>query len=266
MNFKRFLDSENISQHDLLGESITVARIFEEATRIESVGASSDDTLSIPEAWTAINRKIYHRLPKVTLNTSKITQPSSKSLREILLQRYSCRRFSVKAISLDDLASILDTVARTNGENLQQRVYPSAGMRWPIEWYIAAINVSGLDLGIYHYNSFNHSLEVLCIENPWNSLQDAFQMQDISCPAAVVILTSIFPRSWIKYGARGSRFAHMEAGAAAMSFNLAAIELELGVVWLGGFIDHIVADLLDLNWEMELEAPTLCLAVGHSLD
>jgi SagB-type dehydrogenase family enzyme len=265
MNFKKILDSENISQDDLLGESITVARIFEEATRIESISASSEDMLSIPEAWTAINRKIYHRLPKVALNSSKIIQRSSKSLREIFLQRNSCRRFSLQAICIDDIASILDTVARTNGENenLQRRVYPSAGMRWPIEWYIAAINVSGLELGIYHYNSFNHSLEVLSLENPWHSLKDAFQMQDISCPAAVIILTSIFPRSWVKYGARGSRFSHMEAGAAGMSFDLAATEVELGVVWLGGFIDHIVADILDLNWEMELEAPTLCLAVGH---
>ncbi|NEQ73669.1 MAG: SagB/ThcOx family dehydrogenase [Okeania sp. SIO2C9] len=263
MNLEKKLYSENVSQDDRLGESITVARIFEEATQIESVSGLAEDSTPVPEAWTAINRKIYHRLPKVALNNSKTIKSSQKSLGEILPERYSCRRFSLKPICLEDLASILDSVARTGGDTLQQRVYPSAGMRWPIEWYIAAINVSGLESGVYHYNSFNHSLDVLALENPWNSLQDAFQMQDITCPSAIIILTSIFPRTWIKYGARGSRFAHMEAGAAAMCFDLAATEIELGVVWIGGFIDRIVADALDLNWDMELEMPTLCLAVGY---
>jgi SagB-type dehydrogenase family enzyme len=262
MNFQKNTSDKDVSNNDLIGESITIARMFEESTRIESV--SSTDTLSIPESWTAINQKIYHRLPKITLNRGKNIETSPKALDEILSQRHSCREFSVEPISIYGLASILEAVARTSGQNLRQRVYPSAGMRWPIEWYIAAINVSGLEPGTYHYNSFDHSLDILCVENPWDSLQDAFKMQDINRPAAVIILTSIFPRTWIKYGARGSRFSHMEAGAAAMSFDLAATELDLGVVWLGGFIDNIVADLLDLNWEMELEAPTLCLAVGNS--
>jgi nitroreductase len=67
----------------------------------------------------------------------------------------------------------------------------------------------------------------------------------------------------MKYGARDSRFAHMETGAAAMCFDLAATEVNLCTVWVWGFIASVICELLDLNWDMELEAPMLCLAVGH---
>jgi SagB-type dehydrogenase family enzyme len=255
------LDSQEQPDNDRLGISIGAARTFEESAWIKNSPQPIQG--EPPEAWTAINRKFYRRLPKVELSNDENTNASAH-LSEIFSLRHSCRQFSSDPISLQTLAALLNAVARVQGDDSKpRRTYPSAGMRWSTEWYLAAINITDLETGVYHYDAFTHSLETLQTQNPWDTISRAFEMQEISCPSAVIILTSTFPRSWIKYGARGSRFAHMETGAAAMCFDLAATEANLGTVWVGGFIDSVICELLDLNWDMELEAPMLCLAVGH---
>jgi SagB-type dehydrogenase family enzyme len=71
-------------------------------------------------------------------------------------------------------------------------------------------------------------------------------------------------RSMIKYAGRGYRYALFEAGGIAQTLDLVSRSRGLDVVWLGGFPDQEVAKLLDLNWEMEMEAPVLLLAVGRA--
>jgi SagB-type dehydrogenase family enzyme len=258
LNEQQNFGSEQLGD-DKLGTSITVARAAEEAAWIQSVSSRSSEFF--PQAWTAINKKFYPRFPRVQLENVD-NGKDSKHL-ETLENRHSCRQFTSAPISLETLTNLLGIVAKTRSGERPRRVYPSAGMRWPVEWYLAAINVESLDTGIYHYESFEHALELLRPGEHWQSLTKAFEMQDIDQPAAVLILTSAFHRSWIKYGARGSRFAYMEVGAAAMCLDLVATETNIGVVWLGGFVDSIVAELLDIDWQMELEAPVLCLALGH---
>jgi len=245
-----------------LGQGIQLAQAFEEATWIHD--ASSLQASYIPHSWTSINRKQYPRLPRVDL--SGLRSPSQNSeLSKVFEHRSSKRQFLPEPIALETLSTMLATVASTRNEEPPSRVYPSAGLRWPIEWYLAAINVASLEAGVYHYESFDHQLETLKIGNPWNELAEALSMQSIDRPSALLILTSVFHRSWIKYGIRGSRYAYLEAGAAAMSLNIVAVEANIGVVWLGGFVDSSISKILDINWKMELETPVLCLALGHPI-
>lgn len=253
--------SKNNIENDQLGKKIEIARKFEETAKINYVYKAN--TGSTPEAWNSINRKEYPRFPKISLNETETETEQNSIFLEVLNKRQSCRSFTSEPISIKKITMLLKTVAQTRDREIPKKIYPSAGMRWPIEWYLAAINVSSLSSGIYHYESFTNSLELLQEGDPWPSLSQAFVMQEINCPAAVLILTSAFYRTWIKYGARGSRFAHMEAGAAAMCLDLIATEANLGVVWIGGFVDSIIFELLDLHWDMELEAPILCIALGY---
>jgi len=42
-----------------------------------------------------------------------------------------------------------------------KRFYPSAGARYPLEIYPIIFSSSDLEQGIYHYNSRDHSLELI---------------------------------------------------------------------------------------------------------
>lgn len=61
---------------------------------------------------------------------------------------------------------------------------------------------------------------------------------------------------------RAYRYALLEAGALGQTVDLCCRDAGLETVWLGGFADESVQEFLDINWEMELEAPVLMICVG----
>jgi nitroreductase len=55
----------------------------------------------------------------------------------------------------------------------------------------------------------------------------------------------------------------MEIGAAAEALDLAATSRGLATLWLGGFTDEEIGDLLGVSPLHELEIPLLILALGY---
>jgi SagB-type dehydrogenase family enzyme len=74
------------------------------------------------------------------------------------------------------------------------------------------------------------------------------------------LFTSVFMRSMCKYGARGYRFALLEAGHQAENICLMAVQLGLGSLCIGGFHDTSVNDILGIDGR--LHAALYCVAVG----
>lgn len=60
----------------------------------------------------------------------------------------------------------------------------------------------------------------------------------------LIILTGVIARTQAKYGERGYRFIHQEAGHIMQNLLLAAEEFRLNAVALGGFMEHELAELL----------------------
>ena len=227
-----------------------------EAARSE-IPAASDPP---PTAWTRRNVKSYPRLPRQELPAP---QPTQEPLAVLLARRVSCRHFSRAPLQLTALSSVLGNGMSTRQDRGLSRPYPSAGARWPIEAYLLPLHVDGLRRGVYHYDANGHALTVLDEGMGMRDVVDCFAVQEFDpLPQALVVLTAVFARTWTKYGARGSRFVYQEAGAVAMALDLAALALGLSTIWLGGFNDARLSGLLDLNWELELEAPTLTLGLG----
>jgi SagB-type dehydrogenase family enzyme len=78
--------------------------------------------------------------------------------------------------------------------------------------------------------------------------------------AALLVVTAVFPRTQFKYGQRGYRFALLEAGHVVQNVLLAAADLGLPALPLGGFYDRrldaiVGADGLD-------EASVYSVALG----
>lgn len=102
-------------------------------------------------------------LPAPDLDALRASDPS---LTAVLEDRSSCREYDDSApITREQLAELLYRTARTRevkpvgpGEELLSRPYPSGGGVYEIEVYPIVRTVAGLEAGMYHYDSFEHTL------------------------------------------------------------------------------------------------------------
>ena len=181
------------------------------------------------------------------------------SLEEAILNRKSTRSFSKDPLLLSEISQLLwaaQGITRKDGK----RTAPSAGALYPLEAYIAAGNVHGLDPGIYHYLPEDHELELVYRGDQVSQLYSvALRQKSIQEAAAVVILSGVYNRTAQKYGNRATRYVYIEIGHAAQNILLQAVSLGLGCVTLGAFDDSGVKRLLRMK---QNEWPLYLIPVG----
>lgn len=130
------------------------------------------------------------------------------------------------------------------------RTAPSGGALYPLEIYLSTKHVEGLPAGVHHYHPTDHHLRRLRSGDLSGELAGVFVefQADLAFDASlVVMITGVFGRSTFKYGARGYRFALLEAGHVAQNMNLAATGLGLGCINIGGFYDRAADEFLGLD-------------------
>jgi SagB-type dehydrogenase family enzyme len=212
-----------------------------------------------PESWKTIFFKTYPRFKTYPLPTPVLPP---LSLSETLTLRESSRVFE-KEITLENLSTMLKFALgeRSDGEEGRpyRRMYPSAGARYPLEFYILLFkNIGELIPGVYHFNVAEHGLTHL---KPLSITDDFFQ--SISLEAftknahGALLCTAVSLRSREKYGERSYRFMLLEAGAAMQNVALVATALNLPTVSLGGMIDDSTEELLGVDGTEEFLIHTL---------
>jgi SagB-type dehydrogenase family enzyme len=189
--------------------------------------------------------KPYTDRPKVVLPTQ--VPPSTHDFDDVLWARTSARALAAEPIELEQLAKVLFmsyAVTRTNeGTHFPRpfRIVPSGGALYPLELYVVAVRVEGLAAGLYHYDSEDHSLDVLRVGDEIERVAEFFFQPDLAAnSAAIVLVSAVFQRSDFKYGDRGYRFVLLEAGHLGQNAVLCAQELGLGAATIGGFLDRDV--------------------------
>lgn len=192
------------------------------------------------------------RSVKAGLRDEQVTLPklryeSTTSVEQALLKRRSVREFLDVPLALDDLGQLL-WAAQGITDRAGFRTAPSAGALFPLELYAVAGNVQGLPAGLYHYIPRGHALRRIAEGDKRQALTRAAldQLSIMEAPA-VLALCAVYERVTGKYGERGLRYAHMEAGHAAQNVYLQAVSLQLGTVVLGAFDDKGVRDVLKLD-------------------
>lgn len=179
------------------------------------------------------------------------TRLDAHSFSEVLNGRRSRRNYSNESLTLDELSLLLFATAGiqrfTAGFTL--RPPPSAGARHPLETFLGINRVAGLDSGLYHYLPFDHALaQVRRDELIGRRIADACLKQTIFEISAVnFIWTSVFYRSSWKYGQRGIRYIHLDAGHVAQNLYLAGEALGLGCCAVGAFDDDECNLLLGID-------------------
>lgn len=198
----------------------------------------------------------------------RITLPEPKyeseiSIEEAILKRRSIRSYNDQPLTLQDVSQLLWAVQGiTDPGGL--RAAPSAGATYPLEIYVVVGDVEGVDKGIYRYRPDQHELiKVLDAAHREDLASAALNQQFIAEAPINIVITAIYERTTNRYGDRGIRYVHMEAGHAAQNVYLQAVSLNMGTVVVGAFHDDRVADILALP---DNEVPLYIMPVGRIAD
>ena len=165
--------------------------------------------------------------------------PADYNPLKTILRRRSCRKFSGKAVSLEMTREIL---AFAFGGSAPFRLAPGC-----LEFHLVALNVDGLDPGVYRVEGgllaaepkrsgdFQSETSFLCLG------------QDLAAECAFALAhTADLAALAEAYGDRGYRYACMDAGLIGERINLWAVHRGLGSSGIGGYYDDQGNELLDL--------------------
>ncbi|MFZ5800738.1 MAG: SagB/ThcOx family dehydrogenase [Candidatus Omnitrophota bacterium] len=171
------------------------------------------------------------------------------SVEEAIGRRRSVREYRREALSLKEVSQLL-WAAQGISANWGGRTAPSAGALFPLEIYLVAGKVEGLAAGVYRYNPRMHALEKTVAGDKRFVLYTSslFQSSIKDAPVSLVICAQ-YDRMMPKYGQRGERYVHMEAGHVSQNVYLQAEALGLATVAIGAFIDVAVKKVLDIKEE-----------------
>ena len=189
-----------------------------------------------------------------------VVDPPQTPLVATLRQRRSRRDFTERALTANELSWIVSSATGiTSGDG--RRVAPSGGALYPIETYVAAHRVEGVDAGLYHVGARGRVLEQVRAGSVAGDLVVAGLGQDFLRDApAVLVLSGVFQRSRWKYKERHYRFVCWEGGHISQNVYLAAEAAGLGACFVGSFLDGWVNDLLRVDGDEE--AALGLIAVG----
>jgi len=199
----------------------------------------------------------------ITIALPEPRYDSDISVEEAILQRRSVRDYTDEALTLPELAQLLwaaQGLTRSSGK----RAAPSAGATYPLEIYAVTGNVEGIANGIYRYKPHQNELVKVVDGEQREALAQATLDQQFIAQAAVnLVITAIYERTTQRYGERGIRYVHMEAGHAAQNVCLQAVALKLGTVVIGAFHDDQICEILKLP---DNEVPLYIIPVGKLTD
>jgi SagB-type dehydrogenase family enzyme len=201
-------------------------------------------------------------LPSPAINLPEPRLSGNTSLEETLARRRSIREYSQTPLKQEEVSQLLwaaQGITSASGG----RTVPSAGALYPLEVYLIAGNVENLSPGIYKYQPQGHKLIWLRGQDVRGELcAAALGQAPVKNGAIDMVIAAVYERTTQRYGERGIRFTHIEAGHAAQNIVLQATALSLGAVPIGAFDDNRVEDILTLP---ENESPLYIIPVGNKI-
>jgi len=193
----------------------------------------------------------------------KLPEPkydSSISIEQALLERRSVRAYQDEPLTLTEVSQLLWSAQGITDPKRGFKTAPSAGALYPLEVYVVIGNIEGITEGVYKYMPYKHELVMVRNGDVRDKLAVAALGQACVRKGAIaIVFSAVYERTTRKYGDRGIRYVHMEAGHAAQNVCLQAVSLNLGTVVVGAFRDNEVSKILNLPDE---EQPLYILPVG----
>ena len=174
------------------------------------------------------------------------------SLKKIMKQRKSRRKYTDEKLSLEELSFLLWSTQAVK-ENKNKRTVPSAGARHPFETYLYINKVKNLKKGIYRYLPVEHKLIFIYNENNLNlKIADACRKQKFIADSAVIFIWTAVPyRSEWRYDVLAHKMIALDAGHLCQNLYLASESVGAGTCAIGAYYQQPADDLLDIDGEEE---------------
>lgn len=232
---------------------------FQQETKYERgrLGGGQIDWISRPPLY-----KEYPGAKKIRLPPPGT--PVRSPFAEILSLRRSVREYSPRPLHREEISFLLwasSGIQRVE-DGYPFRTVPSAGALYPVDTYVIANRVEGVERGVYHYGVRDHLLEEVASGDFREDLARAALFQEFCSEAgAAFVWTAVFPRAKWKYRQRAYRYVYLDAGHIAQNLALAAVGLGLGSCQVGAFFDDEMNALVGVDG---VEESVIYLsAVGH---
>ncbi len=174
-----------------------------------------------------------------------------KDLRTCLEERVSLRKYADKPLTLMELAWLLWATqgVKEIGEIWTKRTVPSAGARHAFETFLLINNVEGLNPGVYRYLALEHKL----IEHDLSEgiadriVEGAYGQKMVKQAPVTFIWVAVPYRMTWRYGTRGYRYLHLDAGHVCQNLYLAAENIDAGCCAIAAFYDEQMNQILGLD-------------------
>ena len=190
-----------------------------------------------------------------------IDLPSGKDLQienfdfvNLVEKRKSLRKYADEPITLEELAYLLwgtQGVKTVTDRPVSFRTVPSAGSRHPFETYLLVNQVSGIEPGLYRYLALSHQLVRM---NGFDGIREdltsaCLKQKHVYNSAVTFTWVAIPERTTWRYGSRGFRYIHLDAGHVCQNLYLLAESIDCGVCAIAAFDDDMANNALHLDGE-----------------
>lgn len=192
----------------------------------------------------------------VDLSLPKDIEIEDIGLRQAIEKRTSVRNYSSEPLPIKELSYLLwctQGVKEVVRDVVTFRTVPSAGARHALETYILVNNVKGLEKGLYRFLPIEHKLvEVDMGKDIADRVMRGCLDQPFVKTSAVTFIWTAVPyrMSW-RYGQRGYRYLHLDAGHACQNLYLGAGSVGCGVCAIAAFLDEEINPVIGVDGENE---------------
>jgi len=179
---------------------------------------------------------------------------SNMDVRTAILQRVTHRKYAEEPISLPELSFLLwatQGVKSVTSRPTTLRTVPSAGARHAFETLLLVNRVEGLEPGLYRFAAIEHALIRLDApaEVHEQIVSACANQSHVHTSAVTFIWAAILERMKLRYGERGYRYLHLDAGHICQNLYLAAEVIHCGVCAVCAFDDDAMNAALGLDGE-----------------
>jgi SagB-type dehydrogenase family enzyme len=154
----------------------------------------------------------------------------------LLHSRKSRRKYSADPLALGELSYLLWAIegVKENRGKFSFRTTPSGGARHPLDIYIFAHKIRGLNVGLYRYLPVEHQLVLERQGDDSEALNEALNGQFWNA-ACVVMWAAVPYRSEWRYGKAADKLVALDAGHSCQNLYLACESLGLGTCAIGAY-------------------------------
>lgn len=196
------------------------------------------------------------------------------SLTKVMENRASLREYDNNPIDLKQLGELLYRTCRIQyfspkddskgwKYEVAKKPYPCGGATYEQEIYLCVHECKELESGLYHYDSLNHQLGFLCVENNFTEslLLDVSNAGVGRKPQILMTITARFPRVMWKYESIPYSLILKNVGFLMQNISLVCEAIDLASCVIGTGNSHTFAQMT--NIPIFEESPVGEVALGR---